>query len=43
MSRIYAIKYHTGTGVVLSLLYFDYVMLVILIQEEYKTLVFLIM
>jgi len=28
---------------VLSLLYFDYVMLVILIQEEYKTLVFLIM
>jgi len=27
----------------LSLLYFDYVMLVILIQEEYKTLVFLIM
>ncbi len=31
MSRIYAIKYHTGTGVVLSLLYFDYVMLVNLI------------
>ncbi len=31
MSRIYAIKYHTGTGVVLSLLYFDCVMLVNLI------------